>query len=128
MLLALILAAAAPVEGPSLEEVPSEDAGHIIVYRRGSVWGAAIGCPIRFEGEDVTELGRGRFAELDVEPGRYILENRHTSVEVLVEPGETRYVRCQIKRGFLSGRAELQVVSGAEFDDRRSDFELADNR
>ena len=38
-------------------------------------------------------------------------------------PGETRYVRCQIKTGFLTGRADLQIVDEESFAAHRADYE-----
>lgn len=69
------------------------------------------------------ELGRGKYAEWKVQPGRYTLNNKTASVELTVEPGETRYVRCMIKPGFLTGRADLQIVNQESFGDGLSRFE-----
>ena len=55
--------------------------------------------------------------------GRYILVNGTASVEVSVEAGEKRYVRCQIKTGFLTGRADLQIVDEETFIAHRADYE-----
>lgn len=113
---------AAPSLAQDVDEVIEEvakaapEGGKIVMYRRGSVVGAALGCPIRYKGEELTELARGKFSEWNVAPGRYILENKTSSVEVYVEPGETRFIRCQIKSGFASGRADLQIVDGSEFE------------
>ncbi|MGY6551568.1 MAG: hypothetical protein ACXIT4_06675 [Erythrobacter sp.] len=108
----------APVQqAPAARSAPVAEgaAGTIMFYRRGTIKAAARACPIRYQGEEVTELARGRFAEWRVAPGRYVLENLSSSVEVNVAPGETRYVRCQIKGGLLGGWAELQIVDGTEF-------------
>lgn len=104
---------------------PAEASGTIIFYRRGAVIGAAIACPIRHQGNEVVELGRSRVFEWKVTPGRYVLENKNASVEVTVEAGETRYVRCQIKSGFLSGRADLQTVDGTEYNEVKGDLQPA---
>lgn len=93
-----------------------------MIYRRGSVVGAAIACPVRSGGRDLVELGRGRYSEIEVKPGRHILENKNTSVEVTVLAGETRYVRCQIKSGFMSGRADFQIVDRTEFEAIKADL------
>lgn len=98
------------------QETSDADApGTIVIYRGGSVMGAAVGCPVRYQGKEIVELGRGKYAEWAVAPGRYILTNKTASVEVSVSPGETRYVRCQIKAGFMSGRADLQIVDEESF-------------
>lgn len=125
----LFLAAAltaAPViaqDGPAIEPVVTAKPGAIVMYRSSSIMGAGIACPIRYKGAEVTELGRGKFTRWEVPAGRYILTNKTASVEISVEPGETRYVRCQIKAGFLTGRADLQVVDQESFTENQADYE-----
>jgi hypothetical protein len=101
----------------------SEAPGKIIMYRPGSVMGLALGCPIRYDGKEVVELGRSKYAEWNVPAGRYVLMNKTGSVEVTVAPGETRYVRCTIKTGFMTGRADLQISDRADFEQKASEFE-----
>ncbi|TKD50224.1 DUF2846 domain-containing protein [Sphingomonas baiyangensis] len=103
------------------QAAPEESA--IVVYRSKSLWGLAIGCPVRHEGRELVELGRGKYATIAVEPGDYVLTNRTSSVEVRVQPGKTRYVRCQVKTGFLGGRADLQLVDEASFLEQGADGE-----
>jgi len=122
----MLVAAPASPQQPDTPVVVQGQPGTIVIYRLGSVLGAAVACPVRWKGEDVTELGRSRFTEWQVEPGRYILENRNASLEVSVVAGETRYVRCQIKSGFLAGRADLQIVDGSEFLDKRGSLQLTE--
>jgi hypothetical protein len=97
--------------------------GKIIMYRGSSVVGSAIACPIRYKGQELVELARGKYAEWTVPPGRYILTNRTSSVEVAVDSGETRYVRCMIKTGMLTGRADLQIADEESFSEHRDDYE-----
>lgn len=101
----------------------SEDDGTIIMYRQGSIMGAALGCPIRHKGEEIVELGRNKFAEWQVPPGSYILTNKTSSIEVNVSPGQTKYVRCVIKSGMFTGRADLQIVDEDTFRENSDDFE-----
>ena len=84
--------------------------------------GAAVGCPIRYKGAEVVELGRGKFAEWPVPKGRYILTNKTSSVEVSVEPGQKHYVRCMLKPGFMTARADLQLVDQADFEKHGKDY------
>lgn len=102
---------------------PSTALGKIIMYRGSSIMGAGLACPIRYKGQEVVELARGKYAEWSVPPGRYILTNRTSSVEVSVDPSETRYVRCMIKTGMLTGRADLQIVDEESFDEHRAEYE-----
>ena len=75
----------------------SEDGGTIVMYRQGSIMGAALGCPIHYKGKELVELGRNKFAEWQVPPGSYIINNETSSIEVNVFSGQTKYVRCVIK-------------------------------
>jgi hypothetical protein len=94
------------------------------MYRGSSIMGAGLACPIRFKGQEVVELARGKYAEWSVPAGRYILTNHTSSVEVAVDPGETRYVRCMIKTGMLTGRADLQIVDEESFNEHRNEYAL----
>lgn len=112
----LIIAALLAGTPAMAQDAEPAQLGKIVIYRGGGVIGAAVACPVRYQGREIVELGRGKFAEWDVAPGRYILTNKTASVEVHVDPGETRYVRCQIKAGFMSGRADLQIVDQESYD------------
>jgi hypothetical protein len=103
-----------------------DEPGKIIMFRPGAIMGMGVACPIRYDGKEVVELGRNKFAEWSVPAGRYILTNKTASVEVTVAPGETRYVRCQIKTGFMTGRADLQIVDAASFNAKAAEFEKKD--
>lgn len=97
--------------------VPADaQSGTIIIYRGSSVWGAAVGCPVRHEGRELIDLSRGKFAEWKLPAGRYVLTNKTSSIEIAVDPGEVRYVRCVVKPGFLAGRADLQIADRASFE------------
>lgn len=97
--------------------------GKIVLYRPSSIMGMGVACPIRFKERELVELGRSKYAEWPVPAGRYILTNKTSSVEVTVDAGESRYVRCTIKPGFMTGRADLQIVDAESFDEHRADFE-----
>lgn len=102
----------------------SEADGTIVMYRPRTLVGAAVGCPIRIKGIEVVELGRGKYFEMPVEAGRHILTNKTSSIEVNVEPGETRYVRCHMAAGFLAARAKLEIVGPESFEPDRDKYEL----
>jgi hypothetical protein len=94
----------------------------IVMYRPSAIMGAGLGCPIRYKEREVVELGRGKYAEWNVAPGHYILTNKTASVDIRVDAGETAYVRCQIKPGMLTGRADLQIVDQESFTKHSSDY------
>ena len=97
--------------------------GKIVFYRPGSIVRSAVACPIRYEGKEIVELGRNKYAEWTVAPGRYIFMNKTAGLEVSVAAGETRYVRCSIKAGFMSGRADLQISDRTSFESKLPEFE-----
>lgn len=116
--------AAQAVEVPATSvNADDEKTGTIIIYRRGTVVGLANACPVRYKGNEIVELGRSKAFVWQVKPGRYILENKTSSVEVSVDPGETRYVRCAMKMGIMTYRADLQIADGTEYDELKSQFE-----
>jgi hypothetical protein len=117
-----ILIAFAVTSTPAIAQEVSAH-GKIVMYRPGSIVGSAVACPIRYEGREVVELGRNKYAEWIVAPGRYILMNKTAGLEVNVEPGETRYVRCAIKAGLMSGRADLQMSDEVSFREKFHEFE-----
>jgi hypothetical protein len=114
--------------GALAQEIPLQPSdahtGKIVMYRGSSLFGAGVACPIRYKGQEIVELARGKFAEWIVPAGRYILNNHTSSIEVSVDPGETRYVRCMIKMGMLAGRADLQIVDEESFNEHRNEYEL----
>ncbi len=97
--------------------------GKIILYRQSSIMGLGVACPIRYKGQEIVELGRGKFAEWNVPAGVYVVNNKTASVQVSVEAGKSSFVRCMIKPGFLSGRADLQIVDEESFNQHRNGFE-----
>lgn len=115
---------AAPIAAPeTVTAAAAPQTGKIVVYRQGAMVGLALGCPIRYKEREVVELGRNKYAELNVKPGRYILTNKTSSVQVEVAAGETQYVRCTIKMGMLTGRADLQYADKESFDKQAHEFQ-----
>jgi hypothetical protein len=107
----------------ALDEAQKALTAKIVIYRPGSIVGAGVACPVRYKGVEIVELGRGKFAEWDVPAGSYILANKTASVEVNLTPGQTKYVRCQIKPGFMTGRADLQIVDQESYAENAAKFE-----
>lgn len=93
------------------------------MFRPSGITGAAVACPIRFRGHELVELGRGKWAEWAVKPGRYILGNKTHSVEVNVAPGETRFVRCSMQMGTWTFRADLQIVDEYVWEENAANYE-----
>lgn len=116
-----ITLAVALASGVSAQEQPAP--AKIVIYRPSAIMGYAIACPVRYKGAEIVELGRGKFAEWIVPAGSYILTNKTASVEVNLMPGQTKYVRCQIKTGFMTGRSDFQLVDKESFDQHSADYE-----
>jgi hypothetical protein len=114
--------APAATPAPAASEATAEAQGKIVMYRPSSIMGMGIACPIRYEGKELVELARGKYAEWPVNAGHYVLTNKTSSVEVSVNAGETRYVRCIIKPGFMTGRADLQIADEASFNEHSKDY------
>ena len=104
-----------PVHGENVPEV-----GRIVFFRGPSVFGAVLGCPIRYHGDLVVDLSRGHFAEWVVPAGEYVLTNGTSGVTVNVVDGSTHYVRCMIKTGFLTGRSDLLPSDKEQFEGMRA--------
>lgn len=111
---------------PPVEQAVVPAPGKIVIYRPSSMIGLGVACPVRYKGQEIVELGRGKFAEWIVPAGRYILNNKTSSVEATVEPGGESYIRCTIKPGFMTGRADLQIVDRESFNEHAADFERKD--
>lgn len=121
------------IQQPETEESPPASAmvtqptgGKIVMYRQGAIMGMGVGCPIRYKGKEIVELGRNKYTEWKVPAGSYILTNKTSSVDVNVFPGQTKYVRCIIKTGFMTGRADLQIVDEETFQQHSSEYERKD--
>lgn len=120
-LIIALLAQTAPIVATM--PAPVEPKGSVIFYRGESIMGAALGCPVRYEGNTIVDLDPGKYLEWKVKPGRYVLLNKTASVEVTVEEGKTSYVRCVIKTGFMSGRSDLQLSDRATFEQHSADYD-----
>lgn len=124
------LLAAAPAQAQDLPQntpiavpAPPEGMGQIVFFRPGSMMGLAMGCQVN-EGEGepdtakVSSLGNDRYFILQALPGTHafwVRNERTDALTVQVEPGETRFVRCHIRMGLMSGRPDLVLSDGASF-------------
>jgi len=117
----LALALAACASGPDYEayssQLPSLDPaeGRIFVYRTEK-FGLANQPPVELDGEEVGEAVPEGFFYIDVPPGEHTItcETEVTrSAVVVVEPGETYYVRLNAKLGVIGNRIEPELVRAA---------------
>ncbi|MEL6540921.1 MAG: hypothetical protein AAFQ34_05915 [Pseudomonadota bacterium] len=121
-------------EKPAYEiPTPPEGMGQIIFYRTGGLSGAALGCAVfdpEFGEDKLSSLGSGRYFVLHSTPGERnfkvkSLESKDT-LTLEVEEEETQFVRCKIKAGFLSGRANIAPSSEKEFRKKYKKAKLVD--
>lgn len=114
---------------------PPAGMGQIVFYRTGSMVGMAMGCQVN-EGEGtpdeakVSSLGNGKYFILQTTPGTHefwVRNERRDALTLLVEDGETQYVRCKIKMGIMSGRPDIKPSDAAEFVEGSDSVSLVDD-
>ena len=138
-MIAVLMMAAAFVgcaSGPKYEEIAktipelSPDMARIYIYRT-AVLGAAVQPSVRVNDEVVGKAVPKGFFFVDRTPGNYKIKtstevDRHLSL--VLEPGQTRYVRLNISMGFFVGHVypELveetvgkQEISGCSYADKK---------
>jgi len=96
---------------PSISEV-TPDKGRIYIYRT-ALLGAAIQPEVKLNGEVVGKAVPNGFFYVDRKPGDYKITtstevDRHLSL--LLDKGETRYVRLNIGMGFFVGHVYPELV------------------
>lgn len=111
---------------------PPEGKGQVIFYRTGGISGAALGCAVFDAGaqDKLSSLGAGRYFVLVSEPGprSFTVKSLETkdALTLEIEPDETQFVRCKIKSGFMSGRADIAPSNEGEFRKRYGNPKLVD--
>lgn len=129
--------AAAPVamaqaEGEFKIPTPPAGKGQVIFYRTGGLSGAALGCAVFDVGaaDKLSSLGAGRYFVLVSEPGArsFTVKSLETkdAITLEIEPDETQFVRCKIKSGFMSGRADIAPSTESEFRGKYKNPKLVD--
>ena len=100
---------------PSIREL-SQDTGRIYFYRT-SAFGAALQPEVKLNKEVIGKAVAQGFFYADKEPGKYEIM---TSTEVdrklslVLEAGQTRYVRFGVSMGFFAGHVYPELVSAEE--------------
>lgn len=114
---------------------PPAGMGQIVFYRTGSMIGMAMGCQVN-EGEGtpdeakVSSLGNGKYFIYQTTPGTHefwVRNERRDVLTLLVEEGETQFVRCKIKMGIMSGRPDIRPSETAEFVEGSDSVSLVDD-
>jgi hypothetical protein len=146
-LTALALAAAAPLaitaaapaavaeekdDAALVIPAPPEGKGQVLFYRTGGLSGAALGCAVFDVGAEdkLSSLGSGKYFILVSEPGprSFTVKSLETkdALTLEIEEGETQFVRCKIKTGFMSGRADIGPSTETEFRAKHKNPKLVD--
>jgi hypothetical protein len=98
----------------SIPPVPA-DKGRIYFYRPSAL-GAAVQPAVRLDGKEVGTAKSKGFFYVDAEPGNHFVE---TTTEVsrrltlILEKGQTRYVKLSISMGFAVGHVYPELVDDA---------------
>jgi hypothetical protein len=128
-------ATAAQAESEAEFNIPTPPAGkgQVIFYRTGGLSGAALGCAVFDVGaeEKLSSLGAGKYFVLVSDPGprSFTVKSLETkdALTLEIEEGETQFVRCKIKTGFMSGRADIGPSTESEFRTKHKDPKLVDS-
>lgn len=103
---------------PVVVNEPEAGKGQVVFFRPGGT-GFLIGCGVNENGERVSGLGNGKYFIVQTAPGTHTYSAKSEAKDVItleVDPGETYYVRCNIKMGILVGRPNLSPSTKEEFD------------
>lgn len=111
---------------------PPPGKGQVLFYRTGGFSGAALGCAVFDVGAEdkLSSLGSGKYFILVSEPGprSFTAKSLETkdAITLEIEEDETLFVRCKIKSGFMSGRADIAPSTESEFREKHKNPKLVD--
>lgn len=119
-------------EGEVTIPTPPPGKGQVLFYRTGGLSGAALGCAVFDVGAEdkLSSLGSGKYFVLVSDPGprSFTVKSLETkdALTLEIEEGETQFVRCKIKTGFMSGRADIAPSTESEFRAKHKNPKLVD--
>jgi len=129
---AALAQAKAEAEGELTIPAPPPGKGQVLFYRTGGISGAALGCAVFDVGaaDKLSSLGAGKYFILVSDPGprSFTVKSLETkdALTLEIEEGETQFVRCKIKTGFMSGRADIGPSTETEFRTKHKNPKLVD--
>ena len=129
---AALAQAEAEAEGELTIPTPPPGKGQVLFYRTGGLSGAALGCAVFDVGaaDKLSSLGAGKYFILVSDPGPrgFTVKSLETkdALTLEIEEGETQFVRCKIKTGFMSGRADIGPSTETEFRTKHKNPKLVD--
>ncbi len=122
--------AAEGTSAPAAIPGPPAGQGQVIFWRPGTMVGGVMGCGVNMGTERISALGAGKYFVVNLAPGTHEFNARSEARDALtleVEDGETYYVRCTIRMGFMVGRPNLSPSDVAAFNEKRGDLEYVDS-
>ena len=120
--MAMLFLAACASSGPTFTDAQktvapvAADSGRIYFYRSSSMFGAAVQPSIKLNGDVVGSSVPGGYFFVDRPAGNYKIS---TSTEVerdltlVLEAGQTRYVKTDVSMGFAVGHVSPELVEPA---------------
>ena len=129
---AALAQAKAAGEGELTIPAPPPGKGQVLFYRTGGLSGAALGCAVFDVGAEdkLSSLDAGKYFVLVSDPGprSFTVKSLETkdALTLEIEEGETQFVRCKIKTGFMSGRADIGPSTETEFRTKHKNPKLVD--
>lgn len=118
----LLILTGCATKGPTYSELapsidpPTENVGRIYFYRT-TFLGAALQPEIMVNNSGVGKSIAQGFFYVDREPGKYEIKTTtevDRTLSLLLEEGETRYVKFNVSMGFLLGHVYPELVSNEE--------------
>lgn len=109
--------ASGPTYSESKGSIPPlvPEMGRIVIYRT-SILGAAIQPPVRINGDKVGTAKPKGFFVVDRAAGNYQISTStevKRSLSIVLQPGQTRYVRLVVTMGFMAGHISPELVEQA---------------
>jgi hypothetical protein len=113
-----VVGCASPVRAPAERDaaakvfVPVDNKAVLFIYRNEN-FGAAIGMPIRVNGQDIGETGAKTFFRLNLSSGMYVIasEAENTSeLPLTLSEGQEYYVWQEVRMGIWKARSSLRQV------------------
>lgn len=102
---------------------PAAGKGQIIFFRPSRLGGAALGCTVRENNEQIGRLGNGKYFVHAADPGTHVFTVSSEATDTLtleIEPDETYFVRCNIGMGIVAGRPNISPAERSLFEERAS--------
>jgi hypothetical protein len=104
----------APADNNKLAKVfmPTTDKSSLFIFRN-EYFGAAIGIPVKINGQDIGQTGPKSFFRLDLDAGMYVITSEaetKTELPVVLVKGKNHFVWQEVRMGVITVRSALRLV------------------